>query len=70
MFDKVQRAVDFIHRNKGVDRMPSIAEKRLFRKKFEQHFMRALQRKKTGSPVVQCLLQELKKSKRLNLNWN
>ena len=33
VFDNVQRAVDFNHRNKGVDRMPSIAKKRLLRKK-------------------------------------
>ena len=33
VFDNVQRAVDFNHKNKGVDRMPSIAKKRLLRKK-------------------------------------
>ena len=33
VFDNVQRAVDFIHRSKGVDRTPSIAKKRLLRKK-------------------------------------
>ena len=27
VFDNVQQAVDFNHRNKGVDRMPSIAKK-------------------------------------------
>ena len=27
VFDNVQRAVDFNHRNKGVDRLPSIAKK-------------------------------------------
>ncbi len=32
VFDNVQRAVDFNHSNKGVDRMSSIAKKRLFRK--------------------------------------
>ena len=37
MFDNVQRAVDFNHRNKGVDRMPNIAKKRLLRKKYEKH---------------------------------
>ena len=35
VFDNVQPAVDFNHRNKGVDRMPSIAKKRLVRKKFK-----------------------------------
>ena len=34
VFDNVQRAVDFNHRNKGVDRMPSFAKKRLLRKKY------------------------------------
>ena len=29
VFDNVQQAVDFNHRNEGVDRMPSIAKKRL-----------------------------------------
>ena len=33
VFDNVQRAVDFNQRNKGMDRMPSIAKKRLLRKK-------------------------------------
>ena len=33
VFDNAQRAVDFNQRNKGVDRMPSLAKKRLLRKK-------------------------------------
>ena len=33
VFGNVQRAVDFNQRNNGVDRMPSIAKKRLLRKK-------------------------------------
>ena len=37
VFDNVQRAVDINHRNKGEDRMPSIAKKRLLRKKFKKH---------------------------------
>ena len=32
VFDNVQRAVDFDHRNKGLGRMPSIAKKRLLKK--------------------------------------
>ena len=35
VFDNVQWAVDFNQRNKGVDRMPSIAKERLLRKKFK-----------------------------------
>ena len=37
VFDSVQRGVDFEQRNKGVDRMPSIAKKRLLRKKYKKH---------------------------------
>ena len=40
--DNVQRAIFFNQRNRGVDKMPSIAKKRLLRKKFRQHFMSAL----------------------------
>ena len=41
-----------------------------FKKKFKQHFLSALQKTNQRRPVVQCLQKELKKSKRLNLNWN
>ena len=37
VFDNVQRAVAFNHRNTGVDRMPSIAKKRLLRKKYKKN---------------------------------
>ena len=47
MFDNVQGAVDFNHRNKGVDRMPSIAKKRLLRKKYEKHLFNSFQKTKT-----------------------
>ena len=47
VFDNVQRAVDFNHRNKGVDRMPSIAKKKLLRKKFKKHLFSSFQKAKT-----------------------
>ena len=47
VFDNVQRAVDFNHRNKGVDRMPSIAKKRLLREKFKKHSFSSFQKTKT-----------------------
>ena len=47
VFDNVQRAVDFNHRNKGVDRMPSIAKKRLLRKKNKKHLFSSFQKAKT-----------------------
>ena len=69
MFDNVQRAVDFNHRNNGVDRMPSIAKKRLLRKSTKSIFSAPSKRQKQRKSVVQCLQKELKKLKRLNLSW-
>ena len=47
VFDNVQRAVDINHRNKGMDRMPSIAKKRLLRKKYKKHLFSSFQKTKT-----------------------
>ena len=47
VFGNVQRAVDFNQRNKGVDRMPSIAKKRLLRKKYKKHLFSFFQKTKT-----------------------
>ena len=46
-FDNVQWAVDFNHRNKKVDRLPSIAKKKLLRKKFKKHFFSSFQKTRT-----------------------
>ena len=42
VFDNVQRAVDFNHRNKGVDRMPSIAKKGTLEEKVQKTFVQLL----------------------------
>ena len=47
VFDNVQRAVDFNHRNKRVERMPSIAKKRLLRKKYKKILFSSFQKTKT-----------------------
>ena len=65
VFENVQRAVEFNHRNKGVDRMPSIAKKRLLRKKYKKHLFSSFQKTK----ATETSGSELKKSKRLNLSW-
>ena len=49
MFDNVQRTVDFNQRNKGVDRMPSNAKKRLLRKKYKKAFSQLLSKDKTNA---------------------
>ena len=73
VFDNVQRAVDFNHRNNGMDRMPSFAKKRLLRKKYKKHLFSSFppfERQKQRRPVVQSLQKELKKLKRLNSHSN
>ena len=39
LFDNVQRTVHLNHQNKGVERMPSIATKRLLRKNYKNHLL-------------------------------
>ena len=46
-FDKLQRAVPFNQQNRGVDRMPTIAKKRLLRKKYEKHLLSSFQNTKS-----------------------
>ena len=68
VFDNVQRAVDFNQRNKGVDRMPSIAKKRLLRKKYKKHLFSSFQKTTTTQTSGSVLQKELKNLKRLNLS--
>ena len=70
VFDNVQRAVDFNHRNKGVDRMPSTAKKRLLRKSSKSIYSAPFKRQKQRRPVAQCLQKESNNLQRQTLNWN
>ena len=66
VFDNVQRAVDFNHRNKGVDRMPSIAKKSLLRKKYKKHLFSSFQKTKTtqtSGSVFAERIERVKKTK-------
>ena len=60
MFDNVQRAVDFNQRHKGVDRMPSVAKKRLLRKKYKKHLFSSLQ---SNDSVFAERIEKVKKTK-------
>ena len=66
VFDSVQRAVDFNHRNKGVDRMPSIAKKGSCGKSSKSIYSVSFKRLKQRRPVVQCQQKQSKKLKRQN----
>ena len=65
LFDNVQRAVHFNHQNNGVDRMPSIAKKRLLRKKYKKHFLSCFQKTKlmqTSGSVFADRIEQVKKT--------
>ena len=47
LFDNMQRVVDFNHRKKGVNRMLSIAKKRLLRKNYHKNLFSSFQKTKT-----------------------
>ena len=64
MFDNVQRAVDFNHRNKRVDRMPSIAKKRLLRKNFKKHLFSSFQKRKTTQTSGSVFAERIEKVKK------
>ena len=66
VFDNVQRAVDFNHRNKGVDRMASIAKERILGKKYKKHLFSSFQKTKTtqtSGSVFAGRIEEVKKTK-------
>ena len=66
LFDILQRAVHFNQQNRGVERMPSIAKKRLFWKKYKKHLLSSF--KKTKSTQTSGLafadrIEQVKKTK-------
>ena len=66
VFDNRQRAVDFNQRNKGVDRMPSIAKMKLLRKKYKKHLFSSFQKTKstqTSGSVFAERIEKVKKTK-------
>ena len=66
VFDNVQRAVDFNHRNKGVDRRPSIGKKRLLRKTYKKHLFSSFSKTKntqTHGSVFAERIEKVKKTK-------
>ena len=68
LFDNLKRAVHFNQQNRGVDRMPSITQKRFLRKKYKIICLAPSKRPNRRKLVDQCLQTELNKLKRPNLN--
>ena len=66
IFDNLQRAVHSNQQNIGVKRMPSIAKKRLLKKKYKKHLLRSFQKTKltqTIGSVFADRIEQVKKNK-------
>jgi len=70
MFDNVQRAVYFNQRTKGVDRLPSIAKKRILRKKYRKHLLSSFQKTKSTQTSESVFAKKIEQTKKLNMSWN
>ena len=66
IFDNLQRAVHFNQQTRGVEKMPSIAKKRLSRKKYKKHSFSSFQETKstqTSGSVFADRIEQVKKTK-------
>ena len=63
-FDNVQRAVDFNQRSKGMDRMQSIAKKRLLRKTYKKQLFSSFQKTKTTQTSGSVFAEGIEKVKK------
>ena len=66
MFDNVQRAVAFSHRNRGVDRKPSIAKNRLLMEKHRKHRLSSFQKTKSTQTSRSVLEKRYEQFKNTN----
>ena len=65
-FDNEQRAVLFNHQNRGVNRMPSVAKKKLLRKKYKKHLLSSNQKTKltqTSGSVFADRIEQVQRTK-------
>ena len=65
-FDNLQTAVHFNQQNTGVERKPSIAKKRLLRKKYKKNLLSSLQKTKstqTSGSVFADRIEQVKKTR-------
>ena len=69
VFDNVRRAVDFNRKNKGVDRMPRIAKKRLLRKKYKKHLFSSFQKTKTTQTIGSVFAERIEKVKKTKFEF-
>ena len=66
LLDNLKKAVHFNQQNRGVDRMPSIAKKKLLRKNYMKHLLSSFRKTKstqTSISVFADRIQQVKKTK-------
>ena len=66
LFDNMQRAVHFNRKNRRVNRMLSIAKKRLLRRKYNKHLLSSFQRNKstqTSGSVCADRIEQVEKTR-------
>ena len=66
LFDNLQRKVLFNQQNRGVDRMPSVAKKRLLMKKFKKQLLSSFQKTKStqnSGSVYADRFEQIKRTK-------
>ena len=68
IFDKMQRAVHFNQQNRGIDTMPSIAKKRLLRKKYKKHLLSSFRKTKSTQTSGPFFADRIEQVKKTNLN--
>ena len=69
MFDTLQRAVHFNQQNRGLDRMLSIAKKRLLRKKYKKHLLSSFQKTKLTQTSESMFADRLEQVKKTNFEF-
>ena len=68
VFDILQRAVDFNHQHIGVERMPSIAKKRILRKKYKTHLLSSFQKYKSTQTSGSLLADRIQQVTKTNFD--
>ena len=67
LFDNLQRAVQFNQQNRGVEKMPSIAKKRLLRKKYRKHLFGSIQETKSTQTSGSVFADRIEQVKNTNI---
>ena len=69
LFDYLQRAVHFNQQNRGVERTPSIAKKRLLRKKYKKHLLSSFQKTKSTQPSGSVFADRIEQVKKTEFEY-